>query len=224
MPYRIAFFKRKESNNMDTKKLTIEDISEVYNHRKPGFVGKHKSFSVLMPIVEFEDGLHFLFELRSSKLDRQPGEVCFPGGAIEDGETPMQAAVRETCEELGITRDDITIIDKADRLQTHANNLLYSYIGVVKIDDMNISEAEVEEVFTVPISFFMDTEPEMQFAQVLQQVSDDFPYEKIKFPKGYKWARAKNDIPIYEYEDKIIWGLTGRLVHDFVRVMKGERA
>lgn len=205
------------------KDLTIDDICDVYNHRRPGFVGKHRSYSILMPIVEFEDGLHFLFELRSAKLDRQPGEVCFPGGAIEDGETPMQAAIRETMEELGIERKDITIINKADSLQTHANNLLYSYIGLIRIDNMKISEEEVEEVFTVPLSFFMNNEPDMEYAAVIQKVSDDFPYERIKFPKGYKWAHGRSDIPIYEYEDKIIWGLTGRLVHDFVEVMKGER-
>jgi 8-oxo-dGTP pyrophosphatase MutT (NUDIX family) len=205
------------------KDLTIDDICDVYNHRRPGFVGKHRSYSILMPIVEFEDGLHFLFELRSAKLDRQPGEVCFPGGAIEDGETPMQAAIRETMEELGLERKDITIINKADSLQTHANNLLYSYIGLIRIDNMKISEEEVEEVFTVPLSFFMNNEPDMEYAAVIQKVSDDFPYDRIKFPKGYKWANGRSDIPIYEYEDKIIWGLTGRLVHDFVEVMKGER-
>ena len=205
------------------KELTIDDIAAVYDHRRPGFVGKHRSYSVLMPIVEFEDGLHFLFEMRSRDLDRQPGEVCFPGGAIEDGETPMQAAIRETMEELGVERKDITVIDKADSIQTHANLLLYSYIGLVKTENIRISEDEVEEIFTVPLSFFMNNEPEMQYANVIQKVSDDFPYEKINFPQGYKWANGKADIPIYEYDGKVIWGMTGRLVHDFVQVMKGER-
>ena len=126
-------------------------------------------------------------------------------------------------EELGLERKDITIINKADSLQTHANNLLYRYLGLIRIDNMKISEDEVEEVFTVPISFFMENEPEMQFARVVQQVSEDFPYDKINFPHGYKWANGRSDIPIYEYDDKVIWGLTGRLVHDFVGVMKGER-
>ena len=45
---------------------------------------------------------HLLFEVRADTLDRQPGEVCFPGGHMESGETPAACALRETEEELSI--------------------------------------------------------------------------------------------------------------------------
>ena len=59
-------------------------------------------YAVLIPWVKKEDGDALLLEVRSEKV-KQPGEVCFPGGRVEPGETTAEAAVRETCEELGLT-------------------------------------------------------------------------------------------------------------------------
>ncbi|NEU34154.1 CoA pyrophosphatase, partial [bacterium LRH843] len=58
-------------------------------------------FAVLVPLVQKQDELHVLFEVRAHHLRRQPGEICFPGGKIEPNDsTPQDAAVRETTEEL----------------------------------------------------------------------------------------------------------------------------
>ena len=51
-----------------------------------------KHYAIAIPFVDAE---HFLFQVRSDKLDRQPGDICFPGGAIEIGETPEEAVIRE---------------------------------------------------------------------------------------------------------------------------------
>ena len=56
--------------------------------------------AVLIPLIQKDDGYHILFEVRSKKLQHQPGEVCFPGGRVEERETTLEAAVRETKEEL----------------------------------------------------------------------------------------------------------------------------
>ena len=68
-------------------------------------------YAVLIPYVKTESGDTLLLEVRSQKV-RQPGEVCFPGGRMEPGETALEAAVRETCEETGITSDHIDIISE----------------------------------------------------------------------------------------------------------------
>ena len=66
-------------------------------------------YAVLIPLVNTDGGDALLMELRSQKV-RQPGEVCFPGGRAEPGETAVEAAVRETCEELGVTPDMIEVL------------------------------------------------------------------------------------------------------------------
>ncbi len=205
------------------EEITLEKIAEKYTGRKPGIAGDPREFSVLMPLVLTDEGLSFLYEKRSSKLDSQPGEVCFPGGAVEKGETPREAAVRETVEELGIGADAIRVIAEADMILTPANKVLYSFIGTVDAAGLRPSPDEVDEIFTVPVSFFMENEPRIEHSSLVQHVDDDFPYEAINFPEGYKWAGARNEIPIYTYGDRIIWGLTGRMTREFVRVMKGEK-
>lgn len=69
----------------------------------------------MIPLVNTGGGDALLMELRSQKV-RQPGEVCFPGGRAEPGETTVEAAVRETCEELGVTPDMIEVLGELEPL------------------------------------------------------------------------------------------------------------
>ena len=201
----------------------LKFVEEKFIGRRPDFVGKHKSFSVLIPLVRKEEKLYLLYEVRNPKLEMAPGEISFPGGAIEDGKTPLAAAIRETMEELGIPEEDIKIIAKEGRLQTHSNILIHCYLGVIEIDKLCINDDEVAEVFTVPIDFFMENEPDIEYVEVIPRPDEHFPYEKIHFPNGYKWAKGCNEIPIYNFEGRPIWGITARITHDFIRVMKGEK-
>jgi len=81
--------------------IQIEDIRNKCKDRTS--LGEHWShhYAVILPVIDLDDGKgpQILYEVRAQKLDRQPGEVCFPGGQIESGETPLEAALRET-EEL----------------------------------------------------------------------------------------------------------------------------
>ena len=95
--------------------MHTEDIRKKLKNHTP--IGEHwaRHFAVILPVVDFGSdsggkGPEILYEVRAKDLDRQPGEVCFPGGQIEEGETPLEAALRETEEELGICRDDIEIV------------------------------------------------------------------------------------------------------------------
>ena len=58
----------------------------------------YKQYSVMVPLIRKEDGIYVLFEQRASRLKRQPGEICFPGGGRDPGETPLENAVREQLE------------------------------------------------------------------------------------------------------------------------------
>ena len=87
----------------------LEHLRRRYADHVPGLLGARHSYAVLCPLVERPDGLHLLFEVRSAALHRQPGEVCFPGGRMEAGETPEQCALRETEEELAIPRQEVEV-------------------------------------------------------------------------------------------------------------------
>ena len=112
----------------------------------PGLLDGRRSYAVLVPLVEREDGIRVLYEVRAMTLRRQPGEVCFPGGHIEVGETPEQCALRETEEELGIPMDKIRVLGRLDFIAHRANFIMYPILALIDgetADRMNICEAEV---------------------------------------------------------------------------------
>ena len=74
--------------------------------RTPGLLGAGSSYAVLCPLTETAEGLSLLFEVRAKGL-RQGGEVCFPGGRMEAGESQIQCALRETAEELSIPAAEV---------------------------------------------------------------------------------------------------------------------
>ena len=84
--------------------ITIDDVRNTLARRStPGA-------AVLIPLLSTDAGLEVLLEQRALDLDIQPGEVCLPGGHVESGESPQQAAVRETCEELLVPAKSVHII------------------------------------------------------------------------------------------------------------------
>ena len=84
----------------------LNDLQRRFDGYVPQMLEARHSYAVLCPFVEQPDGLHLLFEVRAATLRRQPGEVCFPGGMQEPGETPEVCALRETWEETGLTLTD----------------------------------------------------------------------------------------------------------------------
>ena len=70
-------------------------------------------------------------------------------------------------------------------------------------------------MFTVPLKFFRENTAEIYDIDVVSDVSD-FPYDKTGISPDYKWRKGKNLLPLYRYEDKIIWGITARIVKWFI--------
>jgi len=205
------------------KELTIEEIEQIFACRYPDVVGKYKFFSVIVPLVKVNDEVNILFEVRAKDLIKQPGEICLPGGGREKGETPLMCAIRETKEELGVNFEDIRVISKLDTLYEESGFLINCYLVELNVGRMKPSEAEVEETFTVPLKFLLENEPELYSIDMEPNDRGEFPYEKINFIGGYNWRRGHVEVPIYHYKDKVIWGLTGRIIHEFIKVMKGEK-
>lgn len=189
-----------------------------YRHHVPGLLGAKHSYAVLCPLVQRSDGLHLLFEVRAEGL-RQAGEVCFPGGRMEPGESAEQCALRETEEELGIPSAEVQLLGQSDFLYNQRGFLLRPVIGLVSEAGMAAltpSPAEVAEVFTVPLSFFRSTPPEVYSYDLIPQIPADFPYEAMGISPDYPWSRGKSDVPVWYYEGHVIWGMTARILRDIL--------
>ena len=196
--------------------MTIEQLKNYFQSRETGVQGAVGEYAVLVPLVEGEDGLCLLFETRALTLvGRQPGEVCFPGGRREPGETPIQTALRETREELGIPEEAVEILAPLDVIQDISDRVVWPFLARISPEGMAAmreSASEVKDTFLVPLSFLLDYPEEVYRYPVGPAVDDSFPYDRIGFPHDYPWRRGWMDVPIYEYQGHFIWGMTGRTV------------
>ena len=96
--------------------------------------------AVLLPLVNTSEGISILFEVRAAKLGWQPGDVCFPGGRAECSDDSFAAtALRETCEELGLAREQVRIIGGLNYLVTHMGPVIHPYVGYIA--DISVAES-----------------------------------------------------------------------------------
>lgn len=205
--------------------MTIETIREKLAPAAGQPIGKHRCFAVLVPFVEKDGEIHILYEVRAKHLAADPGEICFPGGHMESGERPEECAVRETVEEVGIPAEEIRILSQGKILHGYANYTLYTYIGEISYEAYcraKPAREEVEEIFLVPLRRFLETAPEIYREVVKARVPEDFPFERIGISKAYKWRNGQWDIPVYDVDGRIIWGLTGRITADIAETLKAS--
>ena len=199
--------------------MDIHDLRRIWAGHTPGLINAPSRYAVLCPVIERPDGLHILLEVRAPHL-RQGGEVCFPGGRAEPGETWEHCALRETAEELSIPPQEIEIIGKTDFICVPGKSLIQPVLGLVSpagLKTMVPSCDEVAEVFTVPLQFLHTTKPELYTSQMKVQVQEDFPYESIGISRDYRWHNGKAEVPVWHYGRHVIWGMTARILLDIVR-------
>ena len=198
--------------------LNLRKIKAKVQGRKPLPVDVKNRFSVMIPLIKRDEEIHLLFEKRAFTLRNQPGEISFPGGRIEKGESPREAAVRETAEELLISEREIEIYSEGDFVVNPYAAIIYTFVGEIKkdFDKISPSEDEVEKVFTVPLSYFLKTKPKSYKINLRVERNKEFPYHLIPNGVNYKFKRGREEVLFYEYEDEIIWGFTAKMARKFV--------
>ena len=198
--------------------LNLRKIKAKVQGRKPLPVDVKNRFSVMIPLIKRDGEIHLIFEKRAFTLRNQPGEISFPGGRIEKGESPREAAVRETAEELLISEREIEIYSEGDFVVNPYAAIIYTFVGEIKkdFDKISPSEDEVERVFTVPLSYFLKTKPKSYKINLRVERNKEFPYHLIPNGVNYKFKRGREEVLFYEYEDEIIWGFTAKMARRFV--------
>lgn len=203
--------------------MNLEQIENVLNDTKAKPIVDGVNFSVLVPLIEINNELNLIFEVRSMSIKRQPGEISFPGGKIEDGESPLDAAIRETYEETGIDIEHIKIITELDYASHKEGAFVYSYLGYIKdtvYSDIKFSKDEVSELFYVPLSFFLENDPEKHYVNYYPETEENFPFHMINEGTNYKWDKIKYPVYFYKYNDYSIWGLTAKITYNFIKKLK----
>ncbi|WP_203333407.1 NUDIX hydrolase [Planococcus beigongshangi] len=179
-------------------------------------------FAILLPLIEKDGEIHILFEVRSHQLRNQPGDICFPGGRIDKGDhSEERAAIRETTEELGIAEHQISDIFPLDYIVSPFGMIVYSFAGIIDPDvEFQPNPPEVDSLFTVPLSFFLENDPKVYRINFDIQPEESFPYDLIAGGENYNWRTRQVDELFYVYEGKVIWGLTAKILTHFLEIIR----
>ena len=203
----------------------IKDIKDKFSGFTPYINGYQnmKRASVLIPIIKKDNSYEILFEVRAKTLRSQPNEIAFPGGKIEKGDDPQTACIRETCEEIGITQDDIEIISPLDLYLNHSNLIIHPFLGIIKesalkndIKNLLINKDEVDHVFMVPLKYLLENHPKKYFNTVQVLPDQNLPFDLIPGEKNYKFENGKSQVLFYKYKDYVIWGITAKILYNFL--------
>ncbi|GAX90358.1 NUDIX hydrolase [Effusibacillus lacus] len=203
----------------------MDDIFRVLKDRNASIMGSENMhrFSVLLPLVERDGEVSVLFEERAHHLNRQPGEICFPGGRIDpEDSNELAAAIRETCEELGLEPDQIQPLGSLDYMVTPFL-IVHPFVGwIADYRKIRPNPDEVSSVFCVPLEVLRNSKPEVHTVDLKVMPPDDFPFQLIQGGRNYKWRSGKIPQFFYFHGDRIIWGMTARILHHFLEVIKNE--
>lgn len=113
--------------------------------------------AVCIPLLERPDGLHVLFTRRSARLYNHAGQICFPGGRIEPTEDYVQAALRETWEEVGVEPRFVELIGTHPSFLTSTRYTMKPIIGLLRPGyHLRPDHSEVAEIFEVPLASLLD--------------------------------------------------------------------
>ena len=193
--------------------------------------------AVLIPIIVIDKTEFVLFQKRSSTV-RQPGEVSFPGGHFNSrfDNDFLSTATRETCEELGIEKDKISVLGKIGTLVAPMGVIVETYLGILNInslDELKIDHKEVDRIFVIPLEYFISNKPDEYFTRLELHpfmTKEDgekvelLPVKKLGLPEKYSipWTNGKHRVLVYRTSGEVIWGITAELIFELSTKLKEQ--
>jgi len=160
--------------------------------------------AVLIPILSHGQESAFLLTQRTHRVQTHKGQISFPGGLREaTDENLLQTALRETWEEIGLQPQAISVLGEFDEYFSVTGLIVTPFVGwITEPLELVPNPEEVEEILRVPFTVFQDS----------------------RLLRIEKWIRsgAEQDVYFYDYQGKEVWGLTARIIRDFIQMLNGE--
>ncbi len=202
----------------------IENISKRINGRRPRLSGtaNGREAAVMLPLIwrvneeTQKKEWHILFEVRSHRLAMQPGDICFPGGGIDGEENPQRTAVREVCEELLVKEEQIEVLGEIDGTLGPTGAPMWAFAGIIHNYAGTFSKDETEEIFYVPLKELLSMKPAEGTVHMYSEPAEDFPMELVPGGMSYRWHTKEQQMYFYQWKDRMIWGATARVLHEFL--------
>ncbi len=160
--------------------------------------------AVLVPLYLDGGEWHVLFTQRTELVETHKGQVSFPGGRVDPGDTSrVDTALREAEEEIGLRREDVSVLGQLDELLTVTQYHITPIVGLFPWPyQFVLSTAELSEVFGAPLAWLAD--PDNLEVQMREPI---VPGRKI---------------PVYylHYQGYTIWGATARMLLNLIEVAR----
>lgn len=180
---------------MELKELIRAKLARLSPRALEG--GYHGEAAVLMPVFEEEGRPHFLLTLRTEEVRTHKGQISFPGGMRNGNEDLVETALRETQEEVGIAREQIEILGRFHDYLAITEYRVVPYAGMVRQPFSAVPQrSEVAEILKVPFDLFADP-------------------TRLRTERMFRSGRVV-DVYFYRYGKREIWGLTARIIKDFI--------
>lgn len=211
-------------------------LKNIFSNDCP-IIGKERflNSAVLIPIVNLDDEEFVLFEKRSA-LVRQPGEISFPGGHFDfkTDKDFLSTALRETTEELGITKEKINVLGKLGTLVTPMGIIVETFVGYLNIKtfgELNLDIKEVDRIFIIPLEYFVKTNPQEYHTRLElhpfyvdeQGIQKELlPVKDLGLPEKYSlsWTKGKHRVLVYRTGEEVIWGITAELIFELSKKLR----
>jgi len=205
----------------------------------PGIHGRdeYPNSVVMLLLSEINNEYHFVFQKRNENI-RQGGEICFPGGIFDISldKDRRSTALRETCEELGTEKKDVEIMGLMDTLVAPMGAVIDIFVGILKkdVNSLNYNKDEVEKIFTIPVAFFHENNPEIYYiitrfhSSVFNEDTGReeiyLPVQELGLPDRYlkPWGDFKIKVHVYRTSEEIIWGITAGIIADFTKFLRDD--
>ena len=186
--------------------MSIENIRQILSQREACHI-PHADMTpsaVLVPIYENSGELHMLFTKRTERVDSHKGQISFPGGRCEQGETAQATALRESWEEIGLRSVDVRILGELDdTITVFTNYVITPFVGAIPYPyQFQINTQEVDRIITVPMAALLDKGNCTEDTQIYQG-------EAIL-------------VCTYTYGKDVIWGATARILKHFLDLVYGD--
>lgn len=166
---------------------------------------KYRIAAVILPLIYRDNNWFILFTKRTESVDHHRGEFSFPGGMVEAADrNEMEAALRETEEEIGVKREDMLILGALPTEITAVSYfLIHPFVGVINpAAEYRINPNEIERILEIPVNVLLSMK------DVKEQI---FEHSGNKFR-----------VYFYNYQGDVIWGATGRILKQFLDIIRDK--
>ena len=164
--------------------------------------GPQTDAAVLIGLVERPGGPHLLLTQRTTHLRDHAGQISFPGGGIDPCDTDAEScALREAAEEVGLAPKHVTLLGRLDTYIVRTGFSVVPVVGLVRPPfELRAEAGEVDEIFEVPLGFFLQPASRQMHSRVFRGA------ERFFFA--------------YPYGDYYIWGATAGILSNLCEVLR----